>query len=373
MEMNELRAEFPITETTSFMDNAAVAPISKSARAMMERQIDESATIARPAGRKWTKAVERTRVLAAHLAGCRAREIAFAGSTSMGLSLFAESLDWRVGDSVVVPSNEYPANMYAWMNLGRFGVRVKRVPPTADGRVLIEDLMAAVDSRTRVVAVSWVGFNTGYRIDLAGLGSECKKRGVHLVVDCIQGLGVFGMKLREWGVTAAAADAHKWLCGPEGVALLYVSGDVVESLHPPVVGWKSVENPMDFLHYHFRLPAEARRFEPGSANTVGIHGLLGALELIDAVGPDNITNHVKALTDYACERLGEKGIEPLSPRGGDEWSGIVSFPAPGGDGPAFAAPLEKKGVVVTGRADFVRMSPHFYNTTDDVDRLIDTL
>jgi len=370
MDIESVRGEFPITAECAFLDNAAVAPISGRAAGLMREYIDEAERIARPAGPGWARTVRRTRELAAGLVGCGPGEVAFTGSTSMGLGLVASSLDWRVGESVVTAANEFPSNMYPWLNLKRHGVRVKAVAPTPEGRILIDDLVSAMDSRTRVCAVSWVGFNTGFRIDLARLGRECRKRGVHLVVDAIQGLGVFEMKAREWGVAAAAADAHKWLLGPEGIALLYVSEEIVESLHPAVVGWKSVEKSEDFMHYDFTLASGACRFEPGSANMAGVHGLCGALELFDEIGMKSVTGRVKMLTDYLCEGLRAKGIAPLSPRGDDEWSGIVSFPAPGGDGEAFAKPLEQKGIIVTGRAGFVRASPHFYNNQADIDRLL---
>lgn len=373
MDVSAYREEFPITKSCAFMDNAAVAPISLRAKAGIEAWMDDALHIGRPAWPKWDATARETRAKAARLLGCDPKEVAFASSTSMGLSLVASSLDWRVGDGVVTAANEFPANVYPWLNLTRFGVKVTRVAPACEGRVPIEDLLLAMDSRTRVCAVSWVGFNTGFRIDLAALGGECRKRGVHLVVDAIQGLGVFGMKVREWGVTAAAADAHKWLLGPEGIALLYVSGEVAGSLHPSVVGWKSIEKSADFMHYDFKLAPGARRFEPGSENVAGIHGLAGALELFLEAGMDSVTPHVKMLTDYLVEGLRKRGIEPLSPRGENEWSGIVSFPAPGGDGPAFGKALLEKGIVATGRANFIRVSPHFYNSLEDIDRLLSQL
>ncbi|MHC4714673.1 MAG: aminotransferase class V-fold PLP-dependent enzyme [Planctomycetota bacterium] len=372
-DISKYRDEFPIVGNCTFLDHAAVAPISLRARRRMDEWTDDAVNIGRPAVKKWGAVAKSAREAAARLLGCTAGEVAFAGSTSMGLSLFASSLDWRVGDNVVTAANEFPANMYPWLNLKRFGVTVKTVAPAGDGRIPLEDLLAAVDSRTRVVAISWVGFNTGFRIDLSRLGRECRKRGVHLAVDVIQGLGAFPLEAREWNVAAAAADAHKWLLGPEGIALLYVAREVVDSLHPPIVGWKSVVKTGDFLHYDFELTHNARRFEPGSENSAGIHGLLGALELFEEVGMDNVTRAVKLVTDYLVEGLRQKGHRVLNPRGENEWSGIVAFPAPGGDGPAFSKALAEKGIIVTGRADFVRVSPHFYNTREEIDRLLDEL
>ncbi len=372
-DLSGYRSEFPIAERCVFLDHAAVAPMSLRARRRMDEWAEDAVNVARPAVTKWSAVTQKTREAAARLLGCTADEVAFAGSTSMGLSLFASSVDWRVGDSVVTAANEFPSNMYPWLNLTRQGVRVKAVKPTGEGRVLTEDLVAAMDSRTRVCAISWVGFNSGFRIDLERLGRECAKRGVHLVVDGIQGLGAFAFKAREWKVAAASADAHKWLLGPEGISLLYVSRDLVDSLHPPVVGWKSIVKSSDFMHYDFELAHKARRFEAGSENGAGIHALCGALDLFEEAGMDNVSAAVKMLTDYLIDGLRRRGVTVRNPRGEGEWSGIVAFPAPGGDGPALSKALAEKSVIVTGRADFVRVSPHFYNTREEIDRLLDAL
>jgi len=373
MGLSKYREEFPVTKRSVFLDNAAVAPISLRVKRHMDVWATDALEVARPAVNKWYASVERARSLGARILGCDTSEVAFASSTGGALSLVAESIDWRTMDNVVVPSNEFPANAYPWLNLKRRGVHVKIVRPTKEGRILIDSLVAAIDKRTRVVAISWVGFNSGYRIDLARLGDECRKRGVYLVVDAIQGLGALEFHAKEWNVTAAAADAHKWLLGPEGTALLYVSKDAMGSLHSPVAGWKSVKDSHKFMRYDF-IPAEnAGRFEPGSLNMCGIAGLGGALELFYEAGMDNVTARVKELTDYLVKRLGEKGITVRSPRGADEWSGIVSFPAPGGDGPAMQKALQAKGVICTGRADFMRVSPHFYNDEKDINALLDAL
>ena len=373
MDVTKYRDEFPVTKRVAFLDNAAVAPVSLRVKRRMDEWAEDALSVGRPAVPKWFAHIQRTRVLAARLLGCEASEVAFAGGTAAALSLVASSILWQPTENVVTAANEFPSNMYPWMNLKRLGVQVRAVRPTHQGRVPVDELIAAIDAQTRIVAISWVGFNTGYRIDLARLGDECAKRGVYLVVDAIQGLGALPFHAREWHVTAAAADAHKWLLGPEGTALLYVSRDVSGSLYPALAGWKSVRNPKNFMECDFDPADTAARFEPGSSNASGIYGLSGALELFLEVGMENVTARIRHLTDYLIERLRSRDIEPLSPRGGDEWSGIVSFPAPGGDGPSMQNTLESRGIICTGRCDFMRVSPHFYNTEEEIDRLIAAL
>lgn len=370
MTIESYRAEFPVTEEAAFLNAAASTPIPLRTKAAMDAWTDDTCHRQGLAGRQWFKVIESARKKGARLLGCTPREVAFVDSTSVGLSTFASSLDWRVQDNVVVPSNEFPSNMYPWLNLTRHGVRVKTVAPDAAGRINVSDLIDACDSRTRVVAVSWVGFNTGFRIDLEKLGAACRKRGIHLVVDAIQGLGAFPFDAKRFNVSAAAAGSHKWLLGPNGIGLLYVDSSLIPSLHPAVVGWRSIEKRYEFMDYDFTLSNDAVRFEPGSQSIVGIAGLDAAMELILDAGVDAIGGHVKALTDYLVGRLEAKGITPLSPRSPSAWSGIVSFPAPGGDGPAFAKALAQKRIAVTGRADFLRVSPHIYNNRADVDRFL---
>jgi len=370
MDFGKYREEFPATKKLAWLNHAGAAPLSTRARARIDDWAKAASGLLVYEDPEWARVIRKVRRDAAGMMGCGADEVAFVSTTSEGASLFAQSLDWRVADNVVTASNEFPANVYPWLNLKRRGVHVRMVKPTREGRVLIEGLLSAADSRTRVIAISWVGYNTGYRIDLARLGAECKKRGIHLFVDAIQGLGVFEMKSAEWGVTAAAAETHKWFLGTQGIALFYVSKDVVGGLNPPVVGWRSVKGREDFMTIDFTLSDDATRFEAGCLNTVGIYILSGAMEILGEVGMANVTGRVKELTDYLCEGAAKKGLEVLSPREGKEWSGIVSLRGPGGDGQAAAKVLGRKGVVVTGRADFLRASPHFYNNAEDIDRML---
>jgi len=370
MDLSKYRKEFPITERMAYLDHAAVSPISLRVKKWMDQWSDEALHIARPAFQKWIGVAGETYKLAGQMVGADAADVAITTSTSVGISLFLSAIDWRPTDNVVTAANEFHAVMFPCLNLKRRGVRVKLVKPTVEGRVLVDDIVAAIDRWTRAVVISWVGYSTGFRIDVARLAAECRKRGVHLMVDAIQGLGAFSMRAAEWGLTAVAADAHKWLAGPEGVTLLYFELSVADTLYPHVAGWKTVKKQLDFTKYDF-IPADGvKRFEPGTQNMAGIHGLRGALELFSEVGFENVTARVKELTDYLVAGLRRKGIAVRSPRGDGEWSGIVIFPAPGGDGPAVQAALEKKGIVCTGRLDFMRVSPHFYNTEGEIDRLL---
>lgn len=373
MTLETCQREFPIAERKVFLNHAGLGPMSLRAKARLDEWAAAALGTPQAGERGFAATVAHARSASARLLGVRADEVAFVPSTSEGVSVFAQSLDWRVGDSVVTASNEFPSNMYPWLNLGRIGVHVKAVRPDSGGRVRIDDLIAAMDSRTRVLAISWVGYNTGFRIDLARLGEECRRRGVLLFVDAIQGLGALEMRCADWGVAAAAAESQKWMLGTHGVGVLYVRQDLIRASHPPIIGWRSVRNAEDFMNIDFTFADGAQRFEPGCLNGAGIYVMSGALELIEDAGIAGISARIRELTDYLCANLTRRGLAILSPRGEGEWSGIVSFRAPGGDGPTAAKALAGNGIVVTGRADFIRVSPHFYNNEADLDRLLSNL
>jgi selenocysteine lyase/cysteine desulfurase len=258
------------------------------------------------------------------------------------------------------------------MNLAPRGVELRLVRERA-GRIPIEEVETAIDHRTRVLALSFVEFASGFRHDLARLGAFCRRRGVTFVVDAIQGLGVFPVDVAACHIDALAADGHKWLMGPEGCAIFHCSPALRDRLAVANVGWWSVVNASDYLSYDLTLRDDARRFECGTLNTAGVFGLAAALELLLEVGVERIEARVLALTDGLCEGLQAAGGDILSSRAPGEASGIVSFTPPGLPPTEFVARAEAAGIIVACRSGRVRVSPHCYNDESDVTALLDLL
>jgi selenocysteine lyase/cysteine desulfurase len=322
--------------------------------------------------RRWVERVEAVRVMAGQLLDADPFDIAFVKNTSEGIGLVAEGFPWKSGDNVVIAEDEYPANIYPWMNLADRGVELRRVA-SRDGRLLIDALRNALDGRTRVLSLSMVEYASGFRNDLDAIGGLCRERGLVFVVDAIQGLGVFPLSVQKSPIDFLASDGHKWLLGPEGAGIFYARREMVERLHPVGVGWNSVQRARDFGRIDFQLKPHAGRWEGGSLNVAGITALGASLELLLQIGIPEIAARVEAITDYLCERAKEAGLQVYSSRQPGEKSGIVSLIAAGADPRSLVRHCRSHGVVINQRAGRLRVSPHCYNTPAEIDRMFEVL
>lgn len=372
------RARFPITADWAYLNHASIGPLTAAAA---ERLAGLAHLVAATGDRRWPErdaAVEETRRLAARLLGARdPASVAFVENTSAGLSLVAEGLPWRAGENVVTAAGEYPANVYPWMNLGRRGVELRLVPPRPDGRVDPGDLLARCDGGTRVLALSWVQYATGFRSDLAALAAACRERGLLFVVDAIQGLGALALDVEAAGVDVVAAGGQKWLLGPEGSALLYLAPRAVERLAPVRAGVRSMADPLAWDRPALDFAPGALAWECGTLNVYGILALGASMRELLAAGPAAVERRVLAAVDRLAERLAAAGFPVASPRGPGEGSGILSVELPRGGPPADVEAVVRRaaaaGVVVSARAGRVRLSPHFYTSDEDLDRAVAAL
>jgi len=371
MDWQSLRTEFPITRRWAFFDHAAVAPLSARAQqALYEWAADLTDNGDVHHGR-WMKRVEEVRGLFGRLLNCDPLDLAFVKNTSEGVGIIAEGYPWQSGDNVVTAEEEYPANVYPWMNLANRGVELRRVP-TRDGRILLNDLGNAMDARTRILTLSWVEYASGFRNDLDAISALCRQRGILFFLDGIQGLGVFPLDLQRTPVDFLAADGHKWLLGPEGAGILYVRRELIERLRPVGVGWNSVVGAKDFSHIRFDLKPHAGRWESGSLNVAGITAVGASLELLLQIGIDAIASRVLELTDHLCRQVQQRGYAQLfSSRVPGEASAIVSFAVKDAQElPSIVSMCRDNCVVVNHRGGRLRVSPHFYNTFQELDKLV---
>jgi cysteine desulfurase/selenocysteine lyase len=366
--------EFPIVEKCAYLNHAGVGPLPRRSAERM-RMLAE--WVACSGDRHWMERqqeAERVRGLAARLLGAReVHEVAFIENTSGGVSLVAEGLDWRPGDNVVGADFEFPTNIYPWMHLASRGVEFRRAAER-DGRIDPEEILSLIDDRTRVLALSWVQYASGFRSDLVRLGSACRDRGVLFVVDVIQGLGALGLDVERDLVDVAVASSHKWLLGPEGIGILYVSDRVLERLRPVRVGWRSVREIFQWSDFDLTWGEGAKRLEGGSLNVYGIVAFGGSLEILLEAGPERIEPWVLSLAERGARGLKDLGFAIVSSRLPGETSGIVTAVPPGGrDAAELAKRLNEQDVVVAARAGRLRISPHLYNTEGEIDRFLETL
>lgn len=372
MDLKQLRGEFPITREYVFLNAAAVAPLSRPAAEGVRRYVDHTlrhATI----GADFYRTAEQARESAATLLNATADEIAFVKNTTEGIGWVAAGLPWHPGDNVVTANVEFPANVYPWMGLGARGVELRMVRE-AEGRIPFEDLIQAIDERTRVVSVSAVQYASGFRTDLARLGQVCRDRGVFLCVDAIQALGALPIDVREMRIDFLSADGHKWLCGPEGCGVFYCRRELLDRLVPVFSGWLCMKDALDFGNYRFEFLESARKFDTGSYNLAGICGLQASIDMWLDIGVENVARHVLSLTDQVVSGVESKGYRVISSRRAGEASGIVAFVSGCHDHEKIRRRLQDEHrVIVACREGRLRVSPHAYNTPQEIDRLIELL
>lgn len=368
----EIRRLFPVTENHVYLNHAAVCPISLP---VAERMLEYTADLLNHGFvhfEMWGNRIKKVRQLAAQLINGSADEIAFAPNTSSGLAFVANGIGWRAGDNMVTADCEFPANLIPWRRISRERGVDMRMAHEREGRLKTEEILSLIDSRTRVVSLSFVEFASGFRNDLATIGQYCRERGVLFVVDAIQGLGALKLDVEACCIDVLSADAHKFLLGPDGVALFYVSRKAMERIQPTVVGWTSVANPFDFNDQQ-PYASSARRFEPGALNTTGIMGLGAAIELFLSLGLERIEQYLLGLSEYLSERLSERGYQVVSSLHSGETSAIICCRHDRFSADKLYQILNDHRIITTPRLGRLRISPHLYNTREEIDRLITAL
>ncbi|MBL8233414.1 MAG: aminotransferase class V-fold PLP-dependent enzyme [Bryobacterales bacterium] len=364
------RDEFPVTERYVYLNHAAVAPLSRRASGAMTRLSEDCLLHGSYHYDEWLAAYERFRHAAAALIHASAGEIAITKNTSEGIATVALGMRWNAGDKVVAFLEEFPANLYPWKRLEATGVHVEWLS--------IYDSLDHIDEAcrgARLLAISYVNYLTGHRVDLRRIGEICHRRGVFFFLDAIQGLGAFPFSVDECHIDALSADGHKWLLGPEGCGLLYVRRDRLDEIEPVEFGWTNVAKYADYASRDMTLRADAGRYECGTLNTIGCFGLAAAMELLVEIGVDRIGEAVHSLAGRIAEGVEARGYRIAVERTPATGSGIVSFQKPDAEGTPYDArvivsQLKKKGILAAPRQGWVRVSPHFYISPDDIDRTL---
>ena len=371
------RSQMPITEKWAYFDHAAVAPLPANAAQAITQYADEAMRQGDTVWPSWSEENERLRADFAKLLSCQASEIALIPNTSYGINAVAEGIDWKPGDNIVLPAGEFPSNRFPWLNQQRRGVEVRIIGSDESLDVDVEAVLRAIDSRTRIVAASWVGYSSGYRLNVDHFVREVHRRGSLFFLDAIQGLGVFPLNLETTPVDFLAADGHKWLLGPEGAGALMIRQSHLEKLACVPVGWNSVRASHQFSHAAFDLRPAASRYEIGSQTMVGMRALRQSLSLFlqvrDVHGEDAIGNRVLDLAEAIIDGLRLLGATIAAPADRDHRSGIVTFAMPGIEPATIRRIGLEHGVVVSCRGIGVRASVHAYNNADDIRRLLDVV
>ena len=371
MNLEKIRKEFPVTEELIFFDHARVAPLPERVRKVVTTFVEDATRFGTAHYETWMIGIEQSRKSFARLINAGTDEVAFVKNTSEGLSIVANGLDWKSGDNVVIPDIEFPANVYPWWNLKRLGVETRMVH-AVEGRVLFDDLVKQVDARTRLISISSVECNSGFRSDLNRIGAFCKEKDILFCVDAIQSLGILTIDVKRDHIDFLSADGHKWMLSVEGLGGFYISREVLEKVYPVTVGWGNMVNAADYMNYEFVFRPDAQRFEEGSPNTMSIHAFGAALDLLLETGIENIEQRVMALGDTILEQLQRRGLNIYSSTRPEERSGNIAFVMNQDISRLYEWMLENK-VKLTVRDGLVRLSPHFYNSEEEILRFFDLL
>ncbi len=373
-ELTKWRSEWPICNETVYVNHAAVSPFSSRVQRAIREWVDRSSRADVQDYDRFLQEKENTRELAARLMHADPSSIAFVKNTSDGLSLLTSGLDWAPGDRIIVPACEFPSNLFPFLQCRAQGVEVDLVPMRGHS-IDIRDFESRITPRTRLISTSFVQFHNGFRHDLQTLGQLCEKHDILFCVDSIQGLGVVPFYTEEWNIDFVANGSHKWLLAPPGLGLIYVSPRLLDQLRVTRLGWLSVKDPWAFDRTTFELLDGPRRFEMGNENVLGMAGLQASLQWLVDIGVERIYDHVVFLLDRLVEHLQTMNVEIITPMDAARRSGIFSFRIPGDTEKIrrLHKHLTSHGVACALRQEAVRISPHFYNTPDEMDRIADTI
>lgn len=368
--VEEIRVLFPVTRKKVFLNHAAQSPLPKPVADVIHKCVDDFSNF----GKTEIAWNDGGKPLFARLIGANPEEIAFVENTSVGLNIAANVLRYPSGSKVVTTDLEYPSVVYPWLRRG-LGVRVEYVK-NVDGKVLLEDVEKAVDDETVAVVVSHVEYANGFRNDLKALSEIAHKHGAYLIVDAIQSVGALKVDVKHDDVDFLATACYKWLLSPPGCGYLYIKKELIEQFEPPFVGWASVkqeifdtENFWDI--WNLDLSPTASRFEVGSPGFISFIGAAEAMKMLLEFGIENVEGQIMALTDYLISALKDLGLKLQTPEEKQYRSGIVNFKI---DKPKETVQrLNQKEIIVSARANGIRVSPHFYNTKEEIDKLVEEI
>lgn len=372
MDLKDYKKLFPVTKDSVYLNHAAVSPfsltlikeINEFLAKRSQNNVDEYPLIME------TKAELKKNI--SKLINGNSENIAISGNTSEGFNWLVNSLPWKSGDRILLTDYEFPSNVYPFLNLKRLGIKVDFVE-NKSGKILVEDIESKISPRTKIISISFVEFLNGFRNNLKDIGELCKQHNIIFSVDSIQGVGALPFDVQSCNIDFVSNGGHKWLMGPQGCGFMYIAPKLHEILVPVFAGWLSVKDSWNFLDYNLDLLDDAERFEIGTSNALGVIGLKAATDLLLEVGSAHIEKHLFTLGDYLINSLKEIGLIYNGSYELSERSGIYSFNYKDAEKlKELHASLLQSKIFVSYRNGALRVSPHFYNDTEDIEKLIAT-
>jgi len=367
MNLSDFRKIFPITATDIYLNHAAVSPLSTSVKTAINDSLTRRTSGPVEIFPEFIEEKKSLKENIGRLINADSSQIAIVSNTSEGLNCLASGLTWKKGDRVLLVENEFPANIYPFLNLERLGISIDFVP-TRQGHIFPEDIENKITPRTRLLSISFVGFLNGFRNQLGDIGALCKKKNVIFSVDGIQGTGGLPVDVTATGIDFLANGGHKWLMGPMGCGFMYISPDLFDRLHPTYVGWLSVKDSWNFSDYRLDLLEDASRFEIATPNFLGIKGLRVSTDILLEAGIPSIEQHLLKLGDRLIDGFSAQGFQYVGAGERQNRSGIYSFRT--ANEKMLFEHLQTQRVHLSLREDIIRFAPHFYNTESEIDEVL---
>ena len=366
--------QFPILQRGLYLNHAAVGPWPRCTAEAVQSFADENMRQGSADYRDWIAREKTLRQRLAELTGAASTDdIALLKNTTECICTVAFGLDWKPGDNIVLPCGEFPSNRLPWLAQTAKGIEIREVDIRATEHAETA-LLEAMDQNTRLLTVSAVQWNDGFRLDLHTLGEACRDQGVLFFVDAIQQLGALPLDVEACRIDFLAADAHKWLLAPEGIAVFYCRDSARPQLQLLQQGWHMVEQPWKFERDDWTPTPGAKRFEAGSPNSIGQAALNASVNLLLDYGMANVGQRVLANTDYLIQNLEQvPGVRISSPKAPPRRSGIVTFSHQTLSVQTLHRELTQAGASVVVRGDSIRLSPHFYQGEKQLDELLEIL
>lgn len=372
MEKSEVRNYFPYLKSGKiYMNHAAISPLSSLVlQRINEFLLERSETNIE----NYLTVIDTTTKLKGKLAALLntdSERLAFVDNTSNGLNILAQGMSWKSGDRIILNDIEFPSNVYPFLNLKPQGVEIDFVK-SKNGIVSAEDVITMIKPTTRLISISQVQFLTGYRVDLEQIGQVCREKGIIFSVDGIQGVGALPIDVQKYNIDFLAGGTQKWLMALMGLAYICISEELQEQISSKFVGWTSVEDTWNLLNYDLKLRKSADSFQTGTTSSIGVTAFNASLDLFYMYGFDNVENDILDNSEYFINRLDSIGLSPILKDVPREYlSGIVSFTCR--NPKTFYEALFNNKVECALREGIVRLSPHFYNTKEEIDTVIDIL
>lgn len=372
MTIKQIRQTFPHIDTGRiYFNHAAIGPLSIPVKEKLQQYLEERSSGSIENFGMLLEASSNAKRRLAMLLNAKKNRIAWTENVSAGLNILAQGLQWNPGDRIIINDVEFPSNVYPFLNLEQYGVEIDIVK-SKNGKVDIEDYQKLITPKTKLISISAVQFLSGYRADLKSLGEICKSKNIVFCVDAIQATGVIKIDVEEMNIDFLAGGSHKWLMSLQGLAYIYITPELMERINQKYVGWLSVKDEWNLLDYNLELKENASRFHLGTNSVIGIFALAQSLELFERYGIENIEKNNLSNTKYFIEKLSEEGFNPvLKGENENHLAGITTIKIDKAEEVHKALTQSKIDCAI--REGKIRFSPHFYNTKEEIDSVVNKL